>query len=460
MGDPPVLGFGRCLYRSSNGQRLYAVVGQNIYYIDPSWTWHLLGQVGTNNEKPASFSDNGVTAVVVDGSAGGWTVDLLTNAFAQIVDSTGTFQGARKVDFIDTFLLFGPVPPTDSNAFISTTSNQVQFNPLFVGGKTDYPDPLSTLIVNRHEILLLGELKSEVWYDAGNPQLPFAELPGAFIEHGTPAPYSVASTDISVFWLGQDLQGDGVVFRQRGYETTRISNHALEVALRRIKTSGGDLSDCVAYTYQQDGHYFYVMNFPSGDQTWAFDDAVGEPLLAWHQRSWADADGVLHRDRVQCYAFAYGRNLGLDWETGRLYELDLEYHSDDSPAGLNPVQYVRTFPHLAAGMDENGRAIPAEGRMVQYHGFMLDIESGTIPLDESVNPALPPEVTCRYSDDRGRTFSGSVLLGLGAEGQFLTWPTLKGPLGQARDRIWEVQWIGEGATALNGAWVDAKVLHD
>jgi len=436
------------------------VAGQTLYLIRPDLTFTALGDIGTNSQVPVSMADNGATLVVVDASPHGWTADLLTNAFAQIVDSSGTFQGARKVDYMDTFLLFGPVPPQDSNQFISSESNLVAFNPLFVAGKTDYPDPLSTLIVNRHELVLLGELKSEIWYDAGNPQLPFAELPGAFIEHGAVSPYSVASSDISVFWLGQDLQGDGVAFRQRGYQTTRISNHALEYALRQMKKAGSQLSDCVAYTYQQDGHYFYVMNFPSGDQTWVFDDSVGDPMLAWHQRAWASGDGVLHRERVVSAAAAYGRNWGQDWETGTIYELDPEYYFDDAPGGPYPVQYIRTFPRTGAGFDERGQLIEAEGRRVQYHGFMLDIESGTIPADNSGPEILLPAVTVRYSDDRGRTFSGSVQLELGSDGDFLVWPTLKGNLGLARDRLWEVQWAGAGATALNGAWSDGRVTHD
>lgn len=461
LSAPPTVGWGRMLYRSTDGQ-LFAVVGREIYFIDENFKWTALGTVETNLASPCSMADNGVSLVVVDGSLnGGWVIDLTSHSYTPIVDTTGTFQGARKVDVIDTFLIFGPVPPNvPSTAFISTMSNQVQFNGLFVGGKTDYPDPLQTLVVNRHEIILLGSLKSEIWYDAGNAQLPFAELPGAYIEHGTIAPYSVASSDISVFWLGQDLQGQGVVFRQRGYLTTRISNHALEYQLRQILKAGGTLADAVGYTYQQDGHYFYVLNFPSGDVTWVFDDSVGEPMLAWHQRAWTDRNGQLHRERNQFAVTAYGWNLGLDWENGTLYELDPEYNFDSFGGIDYPLTYVRTFPHIGSGYDESGRLVEAEGRQVQYFSFMLDIEAGTIPGDDTTSIPLLPAITVRYSDDRGRTFSGATQLQLGVDGDFLTWPTLKGPLGRSRDRVWEVQWVGNGTTALNGAWVNARVLHD
>lgn len=454
----PIPGWGRGLYRASNGS-LYAVVGQKLYYIDShTFAFTPLGTIATNNQDMASMVDNGVDLVVVDNSLnGGWTSSLTTFDFNPITDITGTFQGATKVDYIDTFLIFGPVPPiVGSTAWISSLSNQVQFSGLSVGGKTDYPDPLQTLIVNRHEIVLLGALKSEIWYDAGNAQFPFAELPGAYIEHGVVAPYSVASSDISVFWLTQDLQGQGVVFRQRGYNTTRISNHALEYALRKVVSGGGTLRNCTSYTYQQDGHYFYVLNVPSGDQTWVFDDAVGEPTLAWHQRAWTDGDGVMHRDRLNSVANAYDKIWGQDWETGALYAVDPDYYVDTVNGVDYPITYLRTFPHIGRGYDEQGRLIDADGRQVNYQSFMLDIETGTIPLVSGQEPLI----TARYSDDRGKTFSGSVNLVLGATGEYLTWPTFKGGLGKSRDRLWEVQWSGNGQTALNGAWVDGRVLHD
>jgi outer membrane protein assembly factor BamB len=419
-----------------------------------------IGALTPSLRTPVSMADNGATLVVVDGSPNGWAVDLTTHAFQQINDSTGTFQGATKVDYIDTFLVFGPSPPpatTQSNAFISTTSGQVQFNALYVAGKTDYPDPLVGLIVNRHEILLLGTVKSEIWYDAGNPQLPFAELPGAYIEHGCAAAFSVASSDISVFWLAQSLQGQGVVLRQRGYTTQRISNHALEYALRQVVRKAGTLADATAYTYQQDGHYFYVLTLPSGDQTWVFDDSIQDPMLAWHQRAFND-DGVLRRERPMSHAFFGGENVVQDWENGALYAMDPEYYADTVDGIDHPIRYLRTFPHIGRAYSEQGQLIEANGKQIEFSALILDMECGTIPWDNT-SGAPPPAVTIRYSDDRGRTFSGSLQLRLGANGEYLTWPTAR-VLGRARDRIFEIEWTGNGEGALNGAWIEGHVLHN
>jgi hypothetical protein len=363
-------------------------------------------------------------------------------AFSAIVDPTGTFQGATKVDTIDTFVLWN-MPGT--KFFGSTLSNEITFDALYFAGKTDYPDPLQTLVVNRHEIILLGSLKSEIWYDAGNPQFPFAELPGAYIEHGIVAPWSAGSADISVFWLSQDLQGQGYVFRQRGYQTTRISNHALEYALRQMVARGATLADAICYTYQQDGHLFYVLAFPSGDQTWAFDDSTEE----WTQRAWTDPNGLLHRDRTNCHAFIHGTNVVGDWQNGSLYALDLNTYTDNG----QPISWIRTFPQLGLAMGPQG-PVEYDGHRLQVNKFVADIEVGEGLADLA---GVPPQVGLRWSTDRGKTFKQTILQSLGSQGQYETQPQwLQEGIG--RFFTCELSYSAACPAALNGAWVDARIL--
>ena len=96
------------------------------------------------------------------------------------------------------------------------------------------------------------------------------------------------------------------------------------------------------------------------------------------------------------------------------------------------------------------KPVLADGQRVQFHKFEADIESGTSPL--------PEQITLRYSDDRGRTWSSDVLQHGGNLGEYLTWPTWQG-LGIARDRVFELEYSHNGEAALNGAWVEATVLE-
>lgn len=445
----------RMLYRPSNGIGGYTVIGTKLYYIGTDWSLTELGSLSNGRTNPCSMIDNGTTGLVVDGSvstpvAGGWTVDIATHgSFAQITDVTGTFTGADRVDTLDTFVLWN-IPGT--RGYGSTLSGSITFDALYTASKAAYPDFLQTLFVNRREILLLGNLKSEVWYDAGNANFPFAELPGAYIEHGCGAKYSVAANDISVFWLGMDLAGgQAFVFRQRGYDTKVISNPALSYAIEQMSASG-TIADAIGYCYSVQGHSFYVLTFPTGNQTWVFDDLVADPMEAWHQRAWTDANGVLHRDRSNCFAFINGTHCVGDWENGTIYALDPNYYYDQVAGVEGPIQCIRSFAHLMVGRDPvTKQAIPSNGLPIQHNAFWADLEAGTdITQDVSKNLSL------RWSDDRGKTWSNAVLTSAGALGQYKTVPQWTG-LGLAYDRIYELSHSIPAQVAVNGAWIRGQV---
>lgn len=452
----------RALYRSSNMQlvngvwqgQAYAVVGANVYAIGPppTWTATLLGSITLNRSNICSMIDNGTTVLLVDGSNQGWTINLASNAFALVNDGTGTFVGADRVDYIDTFIV-GNIPGT--NQFFSTLSNSITFDGTYVAGKTDYPDPLSSLIVNRHELLLMGLLKSEIWYDAGNALFPFAELPGAYIEHGLVAKYSLAATDINVYWLHQDLQGQGMVLRQRGYETSRISNHALEYAIRKMANSVG-IADAIGYVWQQDGHVFYTLHFPAGDQTWVFDESIGSPIEGWHQEAWSDQNGILHRHRGNCFANLYGTNVVGDWQNGTLYAMDPEAYVDTfMDESVYPLTCIRSFPHIGTGRI-SGTMQPADtnGRQQTHNAFWLDLECGNAPQSIGGEPA---QISLRWSDDKGKSWGNDVLQSAGAPGQYKTQPQWRGLGSNTRDRVYEISHAIAGPSACNGAWVDVEV---
>lgn len=449
LSAPPIPGPGRNIWTASNGAG-YAVVGAQLYYVAPNFSLTLMGNLTPGLSTPCSLIDNGIQGMIVDGTNSGWTWTLADNTgFAQINDPS--FQGADRLDYIDTFTIWN-IPGT--RQFQSTLSNQLfPLDPLYTASKTNWPDPLQTLIVNKHELVLIGRVKTERWYDAGDPQFPFAELPGDYIEHGIVAKYSVASADIAVYFLGQDQQGIGVVFRLRGYACERISNHALEVAIRKMYAAR-TIADAIGYTYQQDGHVFYVLCFPAGNETWVYDESIGDPEVAWHQRAWVDNQGTLNRDRTNGYASLYGKQVSIDWENGTLYNFDLDKYSDTVAGVESNCTYIRTFPHLMSGLDAaTGQPMLANGKMVQHKRFLLDIEVGNAPRagDQS------PMVILRWSDDRGKTYGQDVLQSAGALGQYITRPQWRG-MGQAMDRVYEVEYSHGGAAALNGAWVEGTVL--
>jgi hypothetical protein len=239
-----------------------------------------------------------------------------------------------------------------------------------------------------------------------------------------------------------------VVFQGSGYRCSRISTHAIEYAIQQMGRKG-TISDAIGYTYQQDGHVFYVLSFPTGGQTWVYDSSCE----MWHQRAWTDANGELARDRTNCGAFINGLNVAGDWENGTIYALDTDVWQDTVGGVAGPISFIRTFPHIQGLPGLNGQLMPLDGKRVRFLQFVADIESGHGPADGSI-----PSLSLRWSDDRGQTFGNAVLQTNGTPGQYSTQPSWRG-LGEARDRIFELSYSFNGKAALNGAWVEGTVLN-
>lgn len=329
------------------------------------------------------------------------------------------------------------------NGFIATvdTIGGGAFDPLDIATKTGYPDEIINLIVMHLEIWLIGSQTTEIWYNAGAADFTFQILPGVFIEHGCAAPYSVARQDLSIYWLSKDRQGQNIVLRGNNYAAHRISTYAIENEFASYPT----ISDAIGFTYQQLGHLFYVLTFPTANKTWVWDDSIG----LWHERSSFNlvtsstvaTDPTLGRSRANCACASDGTILVGDYNNGILWEWDPNSTYEGS-VGI-PLPRIRSFPHL---VDDQKR--------VSYKQFIADMEVGTDTTDTSTT-STKPVVALRWSNDRGKTYTNYVEQSLGQQGQYLISPQWR-RLGIARDRIFELSWSADAITALNGGWIDSQ----
>jgi hypothetical protein len=303
------------------------------------------------------------------------------------------------------------------------------FDPLDIASKSSFADPIAAVAAIHGVLWLIGELTSEVWAPSGAADFYFQRITGAVVQHGCAAPYSVAQQDVSLFWLSQNAQGHAIVVRAQDTSIVRISTNAIEADIQTYAT----ISDAIGFCHQVEGHSFYILTFPSADITWAYDLSTGQ----WHRRVSIDGNGVQHRWRANCFAFAFGLNLVGDYQNGRFYSLDSSFFTDAGVA----IPRIVTFPHVADG-----------GRRLFYSQFQAKMEVGAI-VDTPIADA--PKVGLRWSDDAGVTFGNAVMQSLGASGQYLTSPQWQ-RLGMARDRIFEMSWSADASVAIAGAWLNFR----
>jgi hypothetical protein len=430
----------------------YVVSGVQVYKLSSTTgTPTLIGTVSGTG--PVSIADNG-TQIFFACNGPSFIYNIDTNVFGPITDPD--FPGAVTVGFLDGYFVFNE--PNSQRVWVTALLDGYDINALDFASAEGSPDGLVAINVDHREAWLFGSDSVEVWYDAGLADFPLTRIQGAFNELGCAAAFSVAKLDNTLFWLGTDARGQGIVYKANGYNGQRVSTHAVEWQIQQY----GNISDAIAYTYQQDGHGFYVLTFPSANATWVYDAAT----QAWHERAgWDNGSFTRHRSNCQCN---FGGNIIVgDYQNGNIYTLDLDTYADNGqiqrwlrswralPTGTNNLK--RTAQHSLQLDAQAGFLLTpvTEGvYLMTEDGFRLITESYENLIDEttiSVNP--PPQFMLRWSDDGGHTWSNEHWAQGGAVGAYGTrifWRRLGMTL-KLRDRVYELSGTDPIQIAIMGA---------
>lgn len=484
-----VIGSGPIRGLWPHGQYLYVVSGDTFYRVDSTFSAVAKGLVSGNSL--VSMADNG-TQIFIASDPTGYIYNTDTEAFSSIADPD--FPGSSVVGFLDGYFVF--IEPNSQRFWVTGLLDGTSIDPLDFASAEGNPDNIVSMIIDHREVWLFGNNSTEVWYNAGLSDFPLTRIQGAYNELGCAARYSVAKMNNQIYWLGKDFRGQGVVYLANGYQGQRVSTHAVEWQIQQYNT----LSDAIGFTYQQDGHMFYVLTFPSAGKTWVYDASTG----AWHER--AGWNNQWTRYRAQTQAFFNNENLVGDYENGNIYALDLNTYAYNGekqkwlrswralPTGQNNLN--RTAQHAlqldcetGVGLEqypaydaedlaaENGDILLAEytqNDLVTESGEVITTEANdnfeTIadapnppyPFDPPVYltttayPAAPgynPQVMLRWSDDGGHTWSNEHWRSMGKIGEFgyrTIWRRL-GMTQKLRDRVYEVSGTDPVKLAIMGA---------
>ena len=419
IGDGPIRGMWGFTFGSTTA---FVVSGSQFFKINSNYVPTLLGTVAGNG--PVSIADNG-TQVFIAANGPSYIYNNTTDVFQQITDPD--FPGAVSVGYLDGYFVFNE--PNSQRFWVTSLLDGTAVDPLEFASAEGSPDGLVALIVDHREAWLFGTNSIEVWYDAGDTDFPLARMQGAFNEIGCAAAYSLAKLDNGLFWLGSDARGKGIVYRSNGYTGARISTHAVEWQIQQYD----DVTDAIGYTYQQDGHAFYVLIFPSANPTWVYDVAT----QTWHERAGFD-NGQFTRHRSNCQMAFNSQIIVGDFQNGNIYAFDLEDYSDNGQI----QKWLRTWRALSASQ--------GDFRRIAHHSLQLNCEAG---VGLNTGQGSDPQVMLRWSDDGGHTWSNEhwASLGLiGAYGYRTFWRRL-GMTHKLRDRVYELSGTDPVKIAITGA---------
>jgi hypothetical protein len=355
------------------------------------------------------------------------TVTLSIPVFGRITDP-GFPTAPSRLAFIEGWLI---VNQQGTRTFQTSgpTPYQVLWPGAFNALKDSSTDNLVTLIENERELRLPGERTSEVWYNSGiSANFSFSRIPGVGPQIGCSAQHSITRVGENIIWLGSNEQGQNMVVTYEQYSWKRISTHAIEHAISQYPL----VSDAIGYGYEEEGHLFYVLTFPTADATWVYD--MTSEL--WHQRaSFNQSTGAFHRHRSNCFMnFGNIRMVG-DYQTGQLHQMSRAYYTD---AG-NPLVCVRRSPHIWSK--------PNRERLF-FNQLQIEFTPGVgLQTGQGSNPL----VMMRFSDDGGFTWSNQLTSSIGLAGNTKN-RCMFYCLGYAdRDRVWEIQYSDPTVRDIVGA---------
>ncbi len=313
---------------------------------------------------------------------------------------------------------------------ISDLNDGLVWDPIDFGTASGSPDNIVAMLVDHRELWLFGSSTIQVFYNSGNADFPFENVPGGLIEQGTIAADSPVKLDNSVFWVGGDVRGGAMVFRADGFRPSRISNHAVENAMRLMSR----VDTAWAYGYQENGHSFYVLNFPDDDQTWVYDITTEE----WHERLlWVPGEAQYRANKAITHTYGFNQHLVGDRSSGKIFTSSVDIFMDDQDL----IRRNRRAPHLSDEM-----------RWTANMRLVIDLMPGQ---GLTTGQGSDPMISLRWSNDGAQTWSNERIKSAGKIGQY-TRRAAFNRLGRSRDRVYDMVVSDPILWAITDAYFDSR----
>lgn len=399
----------RCRGSFSRQGHVYKVIGNGFYEIFENNTNIRRGTVAVNGY-PGTISHNGDTQMLITSGDNAYLFDTETLAFTQVLTGSARMGAVLNA----TFQVFDP---NTGRVYSSAPGDGLTWDPLnFFARQLGSDPPVAYAVNNYGEGWFMGEQTSEIWEPTADEIEPFAPRANLIIPWGCLAPFSIVNDDASMTWLARNKAGAGMVVGTSGFNPQEISDSSLTAALGEERETTR-IDDVEAWSYEEDGQPFTILNLPTADKTKALDRKTGQ----WHDRgTWDTTKGRYGRWQVNYHSYEWNKHIVGDASTGNVYRLSRRIATD---VGGALIRRVRRAP-----------AIFAQGEKVTYDALEIFLQSGVGTIDgQGQNPTL----TLYCSDDGGKTFWSAGSRAAGAMGQYAQ-QIIWNRLGPSRNRVFEL----------------------
>lgn len=366
----------------ANQGKLYKVTDTTLYEVNSIGTHTSLGPIPGSSR--CIIKAMGAQIIVVNGSGAVYVWDGTS-----LTQNTNINLGTpRGVAVINSQAIYDA--GTGQGFDVSDVGLPSTINGLNNASAESFSDDLLIPYAYRETVYLMGKETIELWYNSGQGNPPFDKIQGAVINMGLDAIYSAADNPDFIFFLGNDKQFHTLTAGTTAVDTV-ISTPAMAKEIQQYLIT----SDCIGWTMELEGQWFYVAVFPSEDKTWIFP--VGGEFFEW-------GTGTTGRIRANSYAKVFNKHLVAEFDSGNIYELDAETYTDAE----EPIIRTRHSAPIHSGL------IGQDNKEFEINSFELILETGVGLLS---GQGQDPRVSVAVSRDGGKSFGTERFLRVGTLGE-------------------------------------------
>lgn len=343
------------------------------------------------------------------------TVSLMTDADLTTGNSVAVQNNVAVFDCEDDVLVHSTAGlPTTISAFFAEANT--------------YVDEMQRVFSFGGFIYAWGTKSGEIWgYNGATTEFIFTRQENATILVGLGAIYSLTSDKDFMYLLGSDR----VFYRVKSAYADPISTPEITQAIESFES----IEDAEAFCYQQNGQFFYQVNFPSADRSFLYNCSNG----TWTEVC-SGVNGGVHN--AASLVNAFGKNYVFDRDSGDCREFSSSTYLEDT----NTVLRERITATI------HGAPFGAPGKRLFYGALELIMEVG---VGLVTGQGSDPLIMMAYSDDAGKTWTNAPDAQIGPLGGYHYKVRWFG-LGSAYDRVFKFMVSDPVFVSLHSATIDIE----
>jgi hypothetical protein len=302
---------GRSVYTSPKYQHQIAVIDNGVYTISNDFAISLVGNIDTSTGSVFISENNANQIVITENSSNIYIFNYSAETFVKT--NVGFIAG--YLTFIDGYIISPALETHQWRLSDLNNASSFPFDSQHIGELESSPDVVVAAETLERQLFIFGKNVTEVWLDVptSSALFPFQRQNSLSIEYGCISPNTIASGFHRMVWLGSNEASGPSILVSTGSTPKKIATDGIDFELDNLS----DPENSFGFLFEEDGHVFYQISFPSDNVSYAYDFN--------EDKFFNVTDSKLNAHIARRLSFFNNKHLFITDRDGGLYEMSSEF---------------------------------------------------------------------------------------------------------------------------------------